>query len=344
MRRLSLWLIAAFCLTFVLVIGSSGTTSGSQTGPSDITMPAELAGCKDFAFSTEEDFRTNGPLPPDGNAIISDGDLLSRTGAVCVRNRDLLKPWEVQLDLGLDGADVLSVEAGLVSFSTELDDPGGRFTAGDLLNTWGGAIPNQALLIRFQVTGDRGLDAIQWVGQMSNIIAFHNFARTVSREQWLGNPGLLPTELQRYNVDVWFSIEGTERQAAVMPIYDGDLLSAAQGVIVYRNSDLLAPSVPAGIPDRGVDYGLDAFAAPRTNATGEAYFSTEILNNGEPIFTDGDVLKLANGIVVLNKDMIVPFEPSADFLGLDALSINFNTQQSQGFLPRVLNFFRELVE
>lgn len=49
-----------------------------------------LAACATAAFSTEEDFITQGPEPADGNPIISDGDLLSPTGLVCARNWDLV--------------------------------------------------------------------------------------------------------------------------------------------------------------------------------------------------------------------------------------------------------------
>ena len=37
--------------------------------------PSQLPpGCQDLAFSTEEDFVTRGPEPPDGNPVISDGE------------------------------------------------------------------------------------------------------------------------------------------------------------------------------------------------------------------------------------------------------------------------------
>lgn len=337
MRKLYLWVILTLLLLATLTLSSSGQ-------PSLQSAPTILADCKDFAFSTEEDFLSHGPKPADGNPLISDGDLLSRTGTVCLRNRELLQNWEIAADLGLDGVDLLSVEQNLVSFSTELDDPRGRFTAGDLLSTWGGVIPNQALLIRFQVFGNRGLDSIQWIGEINNIIAFHDFARSISRDEWLRNPGRFIDELQRFKVDVWFSIEGTERRAATVPIYDGDILSAAGGSIVYRNSNLLPASVPAGIPDRGIDFGVDAFAAPRVNERGEAYFSTEILYNGQPQFNDGDMLKLMGGVVLDDQDLTAAFEPDAHSLGLDALHINFGQPTSQGFLPRILYLFRGLLQ
>jgi hypothetical protein len=102
---------------------------------------------------------------------------------------------------------------------------------------------------------------------------------------------------------------------------DGDLLSAATGAIVASNGNLLPGSVPSGIPDRGVDFGLDAVAGDREGIPELIAFSTEILFEGDPTFTDGDVLLYGNGVVRANWDLIAPFEPKARFLGLDALSM-----------------------
>ena len=98
---------------------------------------------------------------------------------------------------------------------------------------------------------------------------------------------------------------------------DGDLLSARDGAIVAGNKALLPdPAVPAGIPDRGVDFGLDAVTAERPGNRASIHFSTEILFDGEVAFTDGDVLKAGNGVIYTNKDLINCFEPKASFLGL----------------------------
>ena len=185
-----------------------------------------LAACQEFAYSTEEDFVTQGPVPLDGNIIISDGDLLSKNGVVCMRNRDLLAVWEIAHDLGLDAADVVSVEKGVVAFSTELDDPKGRFKAGDLLTTTGAVIPNMALLQLFQVGHDLGLDGVHFVGKVDNILTFLEFAATTDRSDWLSGTNLA-AYLKEYDVDIWFSTEGSERTAATTQILDGDVLSAA---------------------------------------------------------------------------------------------------------------------
>ena len=105
---------------------------------------------------------------------------------------------------------------------------------------------------------------------------------------------------------------------------DGDLLSAATGTIVVSQAALLPADVPAGLPrTRG---GLRAgwrYDPPRPRPGAQALrFSTEILYDGENTsFTDGDILRLGDGIVTTNWDLIQPFHPAADFLGLDALSV-----------------------
>jgi len=286
-----------------------------------------LQACAKMAFSTEEDFITQGPEPPDGNPIISDGDLLSPDGAVCARNHDLLQVFKVTRDLGLDAVDVLSVEKYLVAFSTELDHPGGGFTAGDLLATNGAVIPNVALTHRFEIGYDIGLDAVHFVGDLDSIVAFLDEVKGLSRDYWLENPGALAGMLKQYGLDIWFSTEGTAPSVERPQFLDGDLLSAANGVIILPNSVALPVSVPAGIPDRGVDFGLDAFASHARDvekARERGLFSTSILYwpaDGALNFTDGDVLAVGDGVTYTNYDLIKAFEPRADELGLDALYI-----------------------
>ena len=309
--------IALFAVLLMAALLPTGVARG-QMGPT------ALAGCAEFGFSTEEDFLTQGPEPSDGNPVISDGDLLGPGGMICARNADLLhNTFDVAEDLGLDAADVLDVDKYLVAFSTELDSPNrGQFTAGDLLLTNGTVIPNIALTHLFLISYDIGLDAVHFVGTDKDISTFLAFA---AQHDWRENPGVLPTELERHNVDIWFSIEGTFRPpvgAGGVTILDGDLLSAAGGFIVAPNADLLPLHVPAGIPNRGVDFGLDAATTTRAGDKDLIHFSTEILYNNEMHFTDGDVLAYDNGVVATNLDLIKPFEPKARELGLDALSVN----------------------
>ena len=332
MRRPRVVLLPLLALMLLLAAPSRSTTQVSN----------QLAACAECAYSTEEDFITQGPLPPDGNPLISDGDLLSCQGAVCMRNADLLHVYDESQDLGLDAADVLDVERELVAFSTELNSTHGTFTHGDLLTTWGAIIPNQALLRLFQISADRGLDAVHFVGKIEAILAFHELAADTPREAWLTDPDLLVQELKAREIDIWFSIEGTELWASTVPILDGDLLSAATGQIVARNSTLLHASVPACIPQRGVDFGLDAVTAPRGGPWQGVRFSTEILYRGETAFDDGDVLWVADGVVKSSHDLYAPFEPEADFLGTDALYMHLTEGHEFGFLSLILKFFKGL--
>jgi len=280
----------------------------------------KLEACRAMAFSTEEDFLTSGPEPPDGNPIISDGDLLGKDCTVCARNWELLYNFDVSVDLGLDAVDVIHVETELVAFSTDLDSPHtGQFTAGDLLATNGTIIPNMALLHEFSMGYDMGLDALLFVGDPEHIIGFLNEAKDIPREEWLAAPDLLVGMLRQWQIDIWFSTEGTGPKPDQPGFLDGDLLSVANGAIVASNSTLLPPEVPAGIPDRGVDFGLDAVTGSRDGRMEMLNFSTEILYNNEFAFTDGDVLKLGNGIIYKNRELVRCFEPKAEFLGLDAL-------------------------
>lgn len=287
----------------------------------------QLPPCSGIVFSTEEDFIARAGESADGNPIVSDGDLLTVSpggggAAVCARNRDLLRVFEVRADLGLDAADVVDAEGFLIAFSTELDHPRGAFTAGDLLFTTGGVLPNAALLAAFdlQVPRDMGLDAVHLIGDPDGLKRLVEAVGTQPRDAWIENPGGFSKLLQETGTDVWFSTEGTELPLTSPAFLDGDLLSAKNGIIVARNSLLLPPPVPAGIPDRGVDFGLDAVTGSRKEDRESIHYSTEILYRGEkPTFTDGDVLRLGNGVVIPHEKLVNPFEPKADFLGLDAL-------------------------
>lgn len=277
-----------------------------------------IGACDEFAYSTEEDFLTQGPLPADGNPLISDGDLLSRHGDICARNWQLLQPWEIKVDLGLDAVDLIFANETTVVFSTELDDPHNRFREGDLLATNGAIIPNQALLTSFQVGHNLGLDGLHLVGEPKDIDLFLKVAAGTAPEEWL-NGKILPSWLERYGVDIWFSVEGTELRAATVPIYDGDLLSARDGIVVLRQDQLLPSAVPAGIPNRGVDFGLDGITGARLPDRPSMRFSTELLYRRDPSFTDGDILRVGVGVEVPHHTVIAPFEPKARFLGIDAL-------------------------
>jgi len=325
----------------LMVIAAAWLLVLAAFSPATSLAPQLPAACGELAFSTEQSFVTHGPVPADGNPIISDGDLLGRDCIVCARNRDLVGRFDVGVDLGLDAVDVLSVDEYLIAFSTELDSPNrGQFTAGDLLATNGAVIPNVALLAKFAVQDDLGLDALHFVGEPEAIAAFMRAAAQVRRDGWLQDPIRFPALLGEFKVDLWLSTEGSLRTAGRPGFLDGDLLSARDGVIVAANKDLLPATVPAGIPDRGVDFGLDAVAADRSGDRRTIRFSSEILHNGGLSFSDGDVLRYQDGIILTHKTLVRCFEPQAGFLGLDAISLGSAPAPPSIELPLIYRNYR----
>ena len=159
---------------------------------------------KSIFFSTEEDFVTRGPVPPDGNPIISDGDLLHSAGSVYMRNYELLNVFNLRFDLGLDAADVVDTKDRFVAFSTELDHTDGLFTAGDLLATNGAVLPNSALLAAFDLPRqlDLGLDAIHFIGKRQAVIEFLKVVKEQGREFWVENPKRLIEHLKKFGIDI----------------------------------------------------------------------------------------------------------------------------------------------
>ena len=90
-----------------------------------IAAPDPMEKCRRLAFSTEEDFMMTDGKPSDGDPYISDGDLLSPLGDVCMRNRQLLQRFApagalYPSDLGLDGLDILNVEKKIIAFFTQI--------------------------------------------------------------------------------------------------------------------------------------------------------------------------------------------------------------------------------
>ena len=168
-----------------------------------------------------------------------------------------------------------------------------QFTAGDLLVTNEVIIPNQVLTARWSkgqgVGYDIGLDGVQFVGDPANIVALLGQAATLQQPI---TAGVMDELLAAFpDVDIWYSTEGTLGPVDAPGFLDGDLLSVRYGTIVASNDQVLPPSVPAGVPVRGVDFGLDAVAGNRTTDRSRLHFSTEILFEGARLsFTDGDVL------------------------------------------------------
>lgn len=109
-------LLILLLVTALIWLSVPAQVSQAQNG-----YPLDL--CRRAGFSTEEDFMMREGEAYDGNPYVSDGDVLSPSGQVCARNRDLLAAFDVREDLGLDALDILSVEERLIAFSTELDSP-----------------------------------------------------------------------------------------------------------------------------------------------------------------------------------------------------------------------------
>jgi hypothetical protein len=200
-------------------------------------------------------------------------------------------------------------------------------------------IPNIALTDPFTVGYDIGLDGVHFIGDKEDIITFLTDIEGRTRTEW-PNPGELADRLNRLGINIWFSTEGTAPTVSAPDFLDGDLLSAATGMIAAANSDLLPTGIPAGVPSRGVDFGLDGIASYRSANKPSILFSTEILYEGQITFTDGDVLEYGNGVIAhSNSGLIGCFEPRAQFLGLDALHTAPEPQQPDywwEYLPLVI--------
>jgi len=191
-----------------------------------------------------------------------------------------------------------------------------------------------------------GLDAIHFVGETRAIAAFLAYAKDKGRDFWAQNPDAFRGMLKEHGIDLWFSIEGTIPLVGAPMILDGDLLSAANGTIVHRNANWLSLPIPAGLPDRGVDFGLDAFGSDCFGKNEWARFSTEILYRPkDPVntFTDGDVLAYGGGVLQTNWDLTAGFEPLTRMVGLDALTYPYWREEcgpsGLGLLPLILRRF-----
>jgi hypothetical protein len=297
-------------------IGLAPGSAWAQVGP------GALVNCLERGFSSEQAFLDRGPTPPDGNPLISGGDLFAANCALCARNVDLVGVFGVTDDLGLDAADVIDGNPVLAVFSTELDGPPDVFTAGDLLATNGAAIPNVALTHLFGVGRDIGLDAVHVVGSPDDIVAFLGDASNVARAEWLAAPEILEELLDLHDVDIWFSTEGSDGSAIAPTLLDGDVLSAANGVVRVPHAQLFPATVPAGLPTRGIDFGVDALSADRAGSIEQIWFSTEVGHPAETglRFGHADLLVLqANAVARPGPDVVSCFEPKSFDLGVDAV-------------------------
>lgn len=350
--RCGLFLVIFLVMT-VSAVSQEGEFSKFETGL-DIDR---LQACQEGAWSTEIDIvlpatadvvtvrvvpsRRGGytiqPVDPDSPIYVSDGDLLSITEeVVCAIYAELLaSQYEgaiMPFDLGLDAVHILDFDYGVVAFSTELDDPYGRFSDGAVLFSVGGQIPNRALMYAFETAQlpnpwellgtppyNLGLDAVHFVGEPE---AFYDIIEAAREDAFSRDPALLQRMLESNELDILFSIEGTilfEPGTTEYAIFDGDILSARDGV-VFTTIDVLHPPVGHTTNVRGVgggyDSGLDALSGyPEEDA---ALFSTEVQ-------LDGDILEVSQppGTVAATyipyTDLISNLFQGDDAVGLDAL-------------------------
>ncbi|MEZ4675482.1 MAG: hypothetical protein R2932_14715 [Caldilineaceae bacterium] len=199
----------------------------------------------------------------DGNPYISDGDVLGFSGVVCARNKIYYPPlpWAAIYPIwgwmrwrsSIFPATLLpsppssmirraSLRAAICSLRLAWRSP-----------TWPSSTPLASTTI--------GLDGVQFIGERERIIKFVNGLANVPRDAFLEAPERLRRLLEELDIDIWFSTEGTYGDARDPKILDGDLLSVRTATIIANNGDLLPATVPAGLPNRGVDFGLDAVVA-----------------------------------------------------------------------------------
>lgn len=314
----------------VCVVSALTTALVLTTGQAALAQNLNLAKCKGLWFSTSEDFLSQGPRLP-GGPVVSDGDLLAYEigggTTLCARNEELLRVFDIsRYDHGLDALDKIEINAEVVfaAFSTEIDsvNGAGQFTAGDLLFTNGAVVPNNALLVRFDLPRslNLGLDAVHIEGAPEEKRDLLAKLDSTDVDQLRDNPQILIEILEGTNTDILFSTEGTPPDVQKPLFLDGDLLSAKNGVIVRSNNDLL-PLLPSGLPDKGVDYGLDAYT-PSLDPIEQVpieLLSIEVQAR-ENTVSDGDLLTTGPNIYLRNKDLIGPLEPRDTDMGLDALA------------------------
>jgi hypothetical protein len=196
---------------------------------------------------------------------ISDGDLLSDTGRIVARNKDLMArfhPMPPLQDMGLDAVFIpYYVPTTSVALPPEIwfsttkgwfdEQLGKSISEGDLLSSRGYVVARNAMLLRnFRpmptVNADYGLDAVYVpLYRPRYALATYEAATT------LAEPTLLPME-------IWFSVrKGFFDERLGMQISDGDLLSTS-GKVVRTNAQLLRDFPNSTMGPVQANYGLDA--------------------------------------------------------------------------------------
>ena len=101
------------------------------------------------------------------------------------------------------------------------------------------------------------------------------------------------------------------------------------------NNDLL-PLLPSGLPDKGVDYGLDAYtpAIDPIEQVPVELFSIEIQAR-ENTISDGDALTVGPNIYLTNKSLIASLEPLDTDMGLDALAAGIRVDSCNSYITAI---------
>ena len=244
---------------------------------------------RELWFSTAQNFHAGVWSPPTN--YVSHGDLLSSSGRVVKRNRELTAKFGIMPpvpDLGLDAVAVLP--GAEIAFSVETSaftGTAGMISGGDLLSNQGRLLARASDLIAAfgpqPAVADEGLDAVQVLdsGEIYFSVTNSFFSQTLGR--WIGR---------------------------------GDLLSN-RGVVVKSNAELLARFNPS---DPKKDCGLDAiYVWP----SGEIWFSVETRFDGSQFdsYAPGDLLSDQGYVVYRNRDLLAAFEPLEDLadFGLDSV-------------------------
>jgi hypothetical protein len=146
---------------------------------------------------------------------------------------------------------------------------------------------------------------------------------------------LLSQLLVQHEVDIWFSTEGTWWSDSGGRLLDGDLVSARDGALVAPQNELFVLGVPAGIPSRGVDFGLDAVTGSREGDVRDLQFSSELMILGDEVLADSDVLGYRRGVVLRSSELMNCHDPASVSLGLDAVYRRIQTGAFEEFLIRI---------
>jgi hypothetical protein len=180
---------------------------------------------------------------------IQHGDLVSSLGRIVARNQTLTREFGIMPavpDVGLDA--VMVKDDGEVLFSIQTDIVAERL--GKLLRK-GDVLSNRGLIVR------------------SNAELLSRFHPSVQKDYGLDALYVWPSG------EVWFSTEEGFQDQQYGPVLAGDLLSD-QGLIVFRNLELLSPFAPL---EDLADFGLDGlFVITDVSAHGAAPRWTEILH------------------------------------------------------------------